>query len=72
MDPDPGGPKTYGSEGSGFGSATLFIEKLTFLFIFLSAMLLVTGRTIFKNGVDYVDQPKLVYLPPAPRPDFHL
>jgi hypothetical protein len=23
MDPDPGGPKTYGSDGSGFGSATL-------------------------------------------------
>jgi hypothetical protein len=23
MDPDPGGPKTYGSYGSGFGSATL-------------------------------------------------
>jgi hypothetical protein len=23
MDPYPGGPKTYGSDGSGFGSATL-------------------------------------------------
>jgi hypothetical protein len=23
MDPNPGGPKTYGSDGSGFGSATL-------------------------------------------------
>jgi hypothetical protein len=23
MDPDPGSPKTYGSYGSGFGSATL-------------------------------------------------
>jgi hypothetical protein len=23
MDPDPGGPKTHGSDGSGFGSATL-------------------------------------------------
>ncbi len=25
MDPDPGGPKTRGSGGSGFGSATLII-----------------------------------------------
>jgi hypothetical protein len=23
MDPDPGGPKTYGNDASGFGSATL-------------------------------------------------
>jgi|LakMenEpi03Aug12_release.lakeMendotaPanAssembly.Ray.scaffolds.fasta_scaffold830365_1 hypothetical protein len=22
MDPDPGGPKTYGSDGSGFGSGS--------------------------------------------------
>ncbi len=24
--PDPGGPKTYGSNGSGFGSATLLVN----------------------------------------------
>jgi hypothetical protein len=28
MDPDPGGPKTYGSDGSRFGSATLVISNL--------------------------------------------
>jgi hypothetical protein len=28
MDPDPGGPKTYGFDGSGFGSATLVINNL--------------------------------------------
>jgi hypothetical protein len=28
MDPDPGGPKTCGSVGSGFGSATLVLGLL--------------------------------------------
>lgn len=39
--------------------------------LFWTVMLAVTGYTIFKNGVDYVDQPKLVHLPPAPPPSFH-
>ncbi len=27
MDPDPGGPKTYGSHGSGFGSGSATLDK---------------------------------------------
>ena len=32
----------------------------------ISAMIAVTGHTIFKNGPEYVDQPHLVHIPPKP------
>jgi hypothetical protein len=39
MDPDPGDPKTYGSDGtgfrSGFASATLHTSMQNYLFFFL-------------------------------------
>ncbi len=40
--PDPGSPKPYGSDGSGFGSATLIPTKSTSLFL-----LYTHGRKIF-------------------------
>jgi len=32
--------------------------------LFWAAMIFVTGRTVLKNGPDYVDQPHLVHVPP--------
>jgi hypothetical protein len=46
-DPDPGGPKTYGSDGSGFGSATLV------------ATLLMTDLHVLEL---YVGDPQLLHL----------
>ncbi len=45
MDPDPGGPKTYGSDGLGFGFATLLVGML-FLFKKWSSL----GNEFFSNG----------------------
>lgn len=34
--------------------------------LFWAAMIFVTGRTMLKNGPEYVDQPRLIHLPPRP------
>ncbi len=53
IDPDPGGPKTYGSDGSGLGSATL--ESILIL------------SFVHKNGLSIIVpnlEPK-IFVPPG-------
>jgi hypothetical protein len=48
VDPDPGGPKTYGSGGSGFGSGTLILGKGNILTRKLNILNKSKYRKIFK------------------------
>jgi hypothetical protein len=67
-DPDPGGPKTYGS-----GSATL-PRNMTFLFLFLVCLRIMIHDILYvllvrMNDLNFLDLQKLICSVPDPNPD---